>query len=121
MRPGDAVWHGFGLDWRGRLFPYQCEGVERLLREPSVLLADEMGLGKTIQAIAALRLLKRRDGSASSLVVAPAGLILQWRRQLRDWAPELRLSTVMGSAQDRGDAWSAPADVYLAGYKCAAR
>jgi SNF2 family DNA or RNA helicase len=105
------------LDWPTPLFPFQEEGIERLASEPNVLLADEMGLGKTIQTIAALRLLRARGQLQAALVVAPAGLVLQWRRQFRDWAPELRLSTAVGSAEDRRRAWHAPADVFLVGYE----
>ncbi len=76
-----------------------------------------MGLGKTIQAIAALRVLKARNEIRAALIVAPAGLVLQWRRHLRDWAPELRPSTVLGNAQERVRAWALPAEVYLVGYE----
>jgi SNF2 family DNA or RNA helicase len=109
-------WECFGLSWKGQLFPYQQEGIERLSRESCVLLADEMGLGKTIQAVAALRILHQSGGINGVLVVAPAGLVMQWRRQFREWAPELRLSTVIGSSNDRRRAWMAEANVYLVGY-----
>jgi SNF2 family DNA or RNA helicase len=82
-----------------------------------MLLADEMGLGKTIQAIAAMRLLYATSGIRSCLVVTPAGLVRQWRRQLRDWAPELRISTVVGTAAERSAAWAENADVFLASYE----
>src|SRR5690606_10009682 len=36
-----------------KLYPYQLDGVRRLLEEQRLLLADDMGLGKTAQAIAA--------------------------------------------------------------------
>jgi len=117
MEFGHPVWHGFGLAWPDRLFPYQEAGVERLVREPCLLLADEMGLGKTIQAIAALRILAARGEAAVSLVVAPSGLVLQWRRQFRAWAPDLALSTVVGSASERLRAWQAPAHVFIVGYE----
>ena len=117
MEFGAPVWHAFGLAWPGRLFPYQQEGVERLIRDPCVLLADEMGLGKTIQAIAAIRVLTARREAANSLVVAPSGLVLQWRRQFRIWAPDLRLSTVLGGSQDRMRAWRASAHVFIVGYE----
>jgi SNF2 family DNA or RNA helicase len=107
----------FGLVWPAPFFPYQREGVERLRRQQGVLLADEMGLGKTIQAVAALRLLKADSSLATALIVAPVNLVLQWRRQLRAWAPELRLSTAIGAADERSRAWRAGADVYLTGYE----
>jgi SNF2 family DNA or RNA helicase len=91
--------------------------VDRLLAAPGVLLADEMGLGKTIQAIAALRVLAARGAAASSLVVAPAPLVLQWRRQFRAWAPDLSLSTVLGPAHERVRAWRAKAQVHIVGYE----
>lgn len=114
----------FGLDWHATLPPYQRAGIERLLAVPGVLLADEMGLGKTVQAIGALRVLLRRggDGQATgpaplaALVVAPAGLVLQWRRHLREWAPELALSTCTGPPEERRRRWQAPAQVYLTGF-----
>ena len=105
------------LNWPVPLFPFQQAGVERLVSQRNVLLADEMGLGKTIQAIAALRLLKARGQLQAALVVAPAGLVLQWRRQFRDWAPELRLSTAVGSAENRRRAWHTAADIFLVGYE----
>ena len=78
----------WGLAWRAPLPPYQKAGIARLLAAPGVLLADEMGLGKTIQAIGALRVLLRDGAPGPALIVVPAGLVLQWRQQLREWAPE---------------------------------
>ena len=81
-----------------------------------MLLADEMGLGKTIQAIGALRVLRRDGALEPALVIVPAGLVLQWRRQFREWAPELTLSTCIGSREERWQRWRAPAQVYLTGF-----
>ena len=104
----------FGLEWRHPLFAYQRAGIARLV-QGSALLADEMGLGKTIQAIGALRVLAG-DG-ISALLVAPASLVLQWRSQLRDWAPELRTSTALGPVEDRLKAWRRDAEIYLTSYE----
>jgi SNF2 family DNA or RNA helicase len=102
-----------GLD----LLDFQLAGVRRLLESDSVLLADEMGLGKTIQVVAALRVLARAGEVSAALVVAPAGLLLQWRAQLRAWAPELTLATVVGRREDRIARWRSPACVHLVGYE----
>jgi SNF2 family DNA or RNA helicase len=107
----------FGLSWPAPLFAFQLAGAERMASSDALLLADEMGLGKTIQTIAALRILHARGELRQALVVMPTGLVLQWRRQFRAWAPELRLSTVVGKADDRRWAWAAPAAVYLASYE----
>jgi SNF2 family DNA or RNA helicase len=77
-----------------------------------VLLADEMALGKTIQAIAALRCLLAMQSGGAALVVVPAGLLVQWRRGFQGWAPELLLSAVMGSAEERGWTWRRNAQVF---------
>jgi SNF2 family DNA or RNA helicase len=105
------------LNWPHTLFPYQKVGIDRLVRSSSLLLADEMGLGKTIQTIAAIRLLNTTSVIQSCLILAPAGLLRQWRRQLRDWAPEIRISTIVGHAGERRAAWAAPAQVYIASYE----
>lgn len=106
-----------GLVWPSPLFAYQKAGIERLLRERSLLLSDEMGLGKTVQVVAALRILIHRGAVQRSIVVCPAGLILQWRRHIRQWAFDLRVSTVIGSAEQRASAWRADANFYITSYE----
>ncbi len=105
------------LDWPGTLFPYQRDGIAALLSRDALLLADDMGLGKTVQAAAALRILFLCHAIASALLVVPAGLVIQWRRDLHRWAPELVISTVRGAGSDRAWQWAAPADVYLTSYE----
>ncbi|MSO76203.1 MAG: DEAD/DEAH box helicase [Alphaproteobacteria bacterium] len=107
----------FGLHWSRPLFPYQRTGVQALLANPSLLLADEMGLGKTIQAIAALRYLFASGEARTALVVALVGVVLQWRSEFKEWAPELRLFTVLGSATARTAMWRAEAQVFIASYE----
>jgi SNF2 family DNA or RNA helicase len=112
-----AVAHeAFGLSWPAPFFPFQKTGIERLLDQPCVLLADEMGLGKTVQAVAALRLLAGRSSIRHAIIVCPAGLTLQWRRHIRQWAPDLTLSTVMGTGEQRAAAWATDAAIYVTGY-----
>ena len=61
------------------------------------LLADEMGLGKTVQTIAFLSAVFADAGKRFSagcaepraLLVVPAGLIENWRRELERFAPEI--------------------------------
>jgi SNF2 family DNA or RNA helicase len=104
------------LAWPHPLFPYQQAGIGRLLGASSLLLADEMGLGKTIQAIAALRILIARGAVRRAVIVCPAGLIVQWRRQLRLWAPEVATSTAIGSVDQRHAAWRRDAGIHLTSF-----
>lgn len=72
-----------------QLYPFQRRGVAFLLRHQRAVLADDMGLGKTVQVIAALRRLYRFGRLQSCLVVAPRTLLVNWRKELSKWAPEL--------------------------------
>jgi SNF2 family DNA or RNA helicase len=104
------------LDWPHPMHEYQRDGVRALLARRALLLADDMGLGKTVQALAALRILFHQRRAGSALLVVPAGLIPQWQRAAREWAPELRLATVHGAPADRAWQWQAPAHLVLTSY-----
>lgn len=77
------------------LRPYQRLGVAWLwhLRRQQLggILADEMGLGKTLQALAVLAADQGAAAKAPSLVVAPASLLENWRREAARFAPSLRV------------------------------
>ncbi len=105
------------LEWPAPLLPYQREGVLALLSRRALLLADSMGLGKTIQAIAALRILIHQGKTDSALIVCPASLLTQWRRELARWAPELKVVPVAGGPSERGRLWQIPAHIKLVGYE----
>lgn len=65
------------------LFPHQVSGIEFLMRPREVrgaLLADDMGLGKTRQAIIAAH---EAHPTGEILVICPAGLKLNWEREIR--------------------------------------
>ena len=61
---------------------YQKAGILYASERPATLIADEMGLGKTIQAIGVINLdptIKR------VLVICPASLRLNWKREIEKW------------------------------------
>jgi SNF2 family DNA or RNA helicase len=81
-----------------------------------VLLADDMGLGKTIQTIAALRVLFVRKQIETALVVCPASIVSQWKREIAKWAPDLRTVCIAGSSRDRSTLWRMPGHIRLVSY-----
>jgi SWI/SNF-related matrix-associated actin-dependent regulator 1 of chromatin subfamily A len=62
--------------------PYQRAGIAIALARPAVLFGDEMGLGKTIQFIG---LLNADPTLKRVLIVCPASLRLNWKRELAKW------------------------------------
>jgi SNF2 family DNA or RNA helicase len=72
------------------LYPYQLAGSTRLRRLAAnnlgCLLGDEMGLGKTIQVIA---LMLDFATDTNKLVVAPSSLLINWREEIKKFAPSL--------------------------------
>lgn len=86
----------------GNLYPYQEVGVSflRLVAQEGVgcILADEMGLGKTLQIIALLQL-EKNAGRGPALVVAPATLLENWRREINSFAPALSVHIHSGSSR----------------------
>jgi len=76
------------------LRPYQKEGFYWLehLRKLHFggCLADDMGLGKTIQTITLLESVYSQNFPAS-LVVAPKSLLYNWQKELRKFAPHLKI------------------------------
>lgn len=65
--------------------PHQLLALQRAISGDRIryLLADEVGLGKTIEAGLILRELKIRGLARRILVVAPAGLVLQWQSEMK--------------------------------------
>ncbi|KAL9105078.1 MAG: hypothetical protein Q9163_000091 [Psora crenata] len=89
----------------GKLMDYQLEGINWLyyqwFRQQNAILADEMGLGKTIQIIGFLTTLKEEHGCWPFLAVVPNSTCPNWRREIKRWAPTLRVVTYYGSAEAR--------------------
>ncbi|GIV82834.1 MAG: helicase [Anaerolineae bacterium] len=73
------------------LLPHQVDAVYRhILPLPRIrfLLADDPGLGKTIMAGLVLKELKARGLVRRTLLVVPAHLQDQWKREMLDWFRE---------------------------------
>lgn len=64
------------------LLPYQVRGAIFAACRGRVVLADDMGLGKTVQALAATEMLRRHRGISKVLVIAPASVKYQWKKEI---------------------------------------
>jgi len=53
----------------------------------------------------------------TALIITKVSLLRQWRRELRRFAPELYVSVVHGTAEDRAWQWDAPAHAFITTYE----
>jgi superfamily II DNA or RNA helicase len=103
------------------LRPYQQEGLDWLqhLVECDVggVLADDMGLGKTLQTIAHLSAEKESGRmSEPALILMPTSLIGNWQRELKKFAPHLKVLVLHGPKRDARRSEVPAADVVLTTY-----
>jgi chromodomain-helicase-DNA-binding protein 4 len=93
----------------GELMKYQIEGLNWLYYQwhcqNNGILADEMGLGKTIQVIAFMATLVQEHNCFPFLIVVPNSTAANWRREIKQWVPSLRVVAYFGSAQARDMAY----------------
>lgn len=82
------------------LYPYQKEGIEFCLFKKYAIIADEMGLGKTLQAIGAATLKMKYFGFKKNLVVCPASLKEQWKKEIEKFSRE-KAVVVQGTPDER--------------------
>jgi SWI/SNF-related matrix-associated actin-dependent regulator of chromatin subfamily A-like protein 1 len=91
--------------------PYQKAGIAYALGRSSTLIGDEMGLGKTIQAIGVIN----ADSSIRSvLIICPASLRLNWKRELVKWLMVMFSIEVLDDKHPTP--CSEPADIVIANY-----
>ena len=124
------------------LRPYQKLGVAWLWhlyrQDLGGILADEMGLGKTLQALALITAASNRSFASVSrsenrgqtpagehagtvhLVVCPASLVENWRREAARFAPELKVFVHHGTRRLAGKDFAAY-DLVLTSYGTLAR
>jgi SNF2 family DNA or RNA helicase len=77
------MYQRIGVAWMWHLYKNDLAGI----------LADEMGLGKTVQALALLACicLEKKEEPTPCLVICPAGLLENWRREAQTFTPGLRV------------------------------
>ena len=86
------------------------------------ILADDMGLGKTIQILAFL-LSEKEQGKVGdelrTLIVAPASLVYNWKKEVERFTPQLSVCVMAGTAHERKELiknQTSNADVWITSY-----
>ncbi|MBO5373038.1 MAG: SNF2 helicase associated domain-containing protein [Lachnospiraceae bacterium] len=85
-----------GYRWMKTLREYGFGGI----------LADDMGLGKTLQVISLIlsEWLEQQEGTREKkpfLVICPASLVYNWKKEMERFAPELSIKIISGNAAER--------------------
>ena len=94
---------------------YQEFGTKYILHQKRVLLGDEMGLGKTIQAIAAMNHLYHK-GQRYFLVICPAGLLLNWKREIEKLT-DMQAYMLHGSSFSDFESWKSDGGIVVINYE----
>lgn len=91
-------------DLAAQMRPYQTEGFYFLCHLARLrlggILADDMGLGKTLQTLSWLAWLKQRNPKdpKPSLVICPASVLHNWRREANRFTPGLKVLVLESGA-----------------------
>ena len=89
---------------QAELRPYQKDGFDFLVHLVQIklggILADDMGLGKTLQTLTWLGWLKERNtkNPKPSLVICPASVLHNWRREAEKFTPDLKVLVLESGA-----------------------
>lgn len=91
----------------GVKFLYECIMGMRSEGEGAIM-ADEMGLGKTLQTITLLWTLLKQNpihdsppAITKALIVCPAGLVDNWKREFRKWLGNERIGVYVADAKNK--------------------
>ena len=81
-----------GFKWLKILDSYKFGGI----------LADDMGLGKTLQLIAVvLSYIEENENPKPSMVVCPSSLSLNWKNEIKKFAPNISTLVINGTVEER--------------------
>ncbi|MFA9388399.1 MAG: DEAD/DEAH box helicase [Prolixibacteraceae bacterium] len=85
---------------KAQLYEYQKQGVQFVAFKKAAIIADEMGLGKTLQAITAAVKKKEIFGFERTLIVCPASLKQQWKKEIEKFSDE-KAVVIQGFPEER--------------------
>ncbi len=96
---------------KANLYPYQKHAVEFFTFKEGGILADEMGLGKTLQAISIAVAKKSILGFKKVLIVCPASLKDQWKKEIEKFSNETAW-VINGNPNERADQYHRTEDYF---------
>lgn len=86
------------------LRPYQRTGFTWLKYMSELgfgaCLADDMGLGKTIQVLTFLEMLRKKNPEARVLLVVPASLLANWKKEAEKFTPLISIQILHGMSHE---------------------
>ena len=98
-------------------YPHQVAGINWIINHPACALFWGMGTGKTVTTLTAIdQLLHDHLEDGPVLVIAPKRVAeYTWGRECGKWEHlrHLRVTRIMGTAKQRKDALTVPADLYV--------
>lgn len=87
-------------EFNATLRPYQKTGYAWLKYMGSIgfgaCIADDMGLGKTVQVLAYLEKMREENRNARVLLVVPASLLANWKKESEKFTPGLDIDILHG-------------------------
>lgn len=106
------IYQRLGVAWMWHLYRNHLGG----------LLADEMGLGKTVQALAFMEVVRReRPDDGPCVVICPASLVENWRREARRFTPSLKVLPHHGQFRESSPDFLKRYDLVITSYGTLAR
>lgn len=95
------------MAFKGELYEFQSAAKDFMLERERVLVAYEMGLGKTPITIATLEELFELGEIGSGLIITPASLKYQWKRQIEKFTTGASLIVIDGPPKKRDEQYRA--------------
>jgi len=89
------------MTFKGTLYPFQQEAVDRMIAAEKLLVAFEMGLGKTVLTVACIEQLLEENRVMCGIIICPASIKLQWERMIHEFATEPQVIVVTGDIRER--------------------